>query len=443
MSNDAKGCYDRIAHMVCDLAMRRLGSPRPALQSMLKTIQEMEHHIRTGFGDSTQCYGGDTTDLPPQGVLQGNGAGPACWSSISAILVKTMREEGFGFEAWSLIKQRALAITCFAFVDDTDLIHCNNDPEVTTQDLLKEAQEALFLWEDLIRVTGGALAPHKSYWYLVEVIWKNGKWAFATEKDIAGDLWLGKGTKEFPLTLVDRMEANDTKEALGIQVRPDGKMKEEIACLEAKIKKWVDAIRTRKIKRAEAWYCLKSTIMKTLEYPLMATTFSKKELDDLMRPLLHAILNLCGVQKHMPRKLVYGPVETRGLGLKDPYWIQLIFHLKAILRHSERDTPSGDLLNENMELLQAHIGSDQPFWELPFEMYGHLAPDGWMKSTWEALSDTRLTLKGPDITVKTKRQNDMHLMDASGKFRNNCQECIQKEILGTEAIQVKLEAWCN
>ena len=172
-----------------------------------------------------------------------------------------MRAEGFGFEAWSLIKQRALAITCFASVDDTDLIHCNNDPQVSTQDLIKEAQEALFLWEDLIRVTGGELAPHKSYWCLVEVIWKNGKWSYATEKDIPGDLWLGKATKEFPLTLVDRMEANEAKEALGTQVRPDGKLKDEMKYLTKKIKKWIDAIRTRKIKPAEAWHCLKTTII--------------------------------------------------------------------------------------------------------------------------------------------------------------------------------------
>lgn len=35
MSNDAKGCYDRISHVVMDMAMRRLGYPRPALHSMI------------------------------------------------------------------------------------------------------------------------------------------------------------------------------------------------------------------------------------------------------------------------------------------------------------------------------------------------------------------------------------------------------------------------
>ena len=74
MSNDAKGCYDRIAHTVVTLSLRRLGMPKSAVQSMIDTIQRMEHHIRTAFGDSTDHYGGND-EAPPQGQFQGNGAG--------------------------------------------------------------------------------------------------------------------------------------------------------------------------------------------------------------------------------------------------------------------------------------------------------------------------------------------------------------------------------
>ena len=87
-------------------------------------------------------------------------------------------------------------------------------------------------------------------------------------------------------------------------------------------------------------------------------------------------------------------------------------HLSAILKHDLRDTPSHDLLQDNMELVQFYVGSDQNFWELPFPLYGHLAPDGWMKNTWEAMSTTNLTIKGKDITVPPRRKGDVHLMDA-------------------------------
>jgi len=96
ISKDAKGCFDCIAHVVAILALRCLGVPRPALMSMIETIQEMRHHLRTAFGDSESSYGPNSTGPPPQGILQGNGAGPATWTAITAVLVKCMQSEGYG-----------------------------------------------------------------------------------------------------------------------------------------------------------------------------------------------------------------------------------------------------------------------------------------------------------------------------------------------------------
>ena len=142
MSNDAKGCYDCIAHVVVDLALRRLGIPKPALQSMIEAIQNMEHHMRTALGDSEEHYGNDGGP-PPQGLLQGNGAGPAGWYSIAHLMIKILQGMGFGYNAITPIFQRAFQVTCFAFVDDTDIVHATTDPEKPSEDLIQEAQTAL------------------------------------------------------------------------------------------------------------------------------------------------------------------------------------------------------------------------------------------------------------------------------------------------------------
>ena len=94
---------------------------------------------------------------PPQGLIQGNGAAPAGWSAITAILVDCMRSEGYGYEAWAPISQRAMTLVCFGFVDDTDLILNNDRPGVSSEDLLHEAQLELLPLEELWsqkRVTG-------------------------------------------------------------------------------------------------------------------------------------------------------------------------------------------------------------------------------------------------------------------------------------------------
>jgi hypothetical protein len=208
---------------VVNLALQRLGVPKPALQSMLTVIQEMEHHIRTAFGNSKGTYGNNPRQPPPQGILQGSKAVPAGWAAIVAVVIKAMQDEGFGYKVWTLICQRAVEIVGFAFVDDTDLIHANQDRKITTQRTLQEAQKALLLWENLLHATGGALAPEKSYWYLVEVVRKQGKWTYQREKDQPFDLFLANGTAK-----IDRLEVYQAKKPLGIMARPDGKMTDEV-----------------------------------------------------------------------------------------------------------------------------------------------------------------------------------------------------------------------
>ena len=449
MSNDAKGCFDSILHIIVDIALQRLGACKTALESMLETIQAMEHFIRTAFGDSDTPYKRKPGDPPPQGILQGNGAAGAGWSSISSVLIEIMLEHGYGYREWTLIRQRLISIVCFAFVDDTDLIHINNDPHKTPCDLIRDAQSALSLWEGLLRATGGNLAPSKSYWYYIEVIRKNGSWQYQSESAQPGTLHLNNNNHT-----VQRHDPHTAEEALGIQSSPDGKMTAEYKYIKQKIAKWCDAIRTKRLHKSEAWYCLNSTIMKTIEYPLMATSFTKNEIDDLMKPLFKTALPLSGIQRKLPRALVYGTLRSRGCNIHYPYWTQLIHHLQAILRHQHRDTPSRDLHEDNMESTQIHVGSQHPFWELPFPLYGHLAPRGWMKNTWEALQQTPLTLKGPDITIPPQRENDQWLMDVllsihtddnTAILLNDCrlhlQATLLSDITSADGTTIDINCW--
>lgn len=140
-----------------------------------------------------------------------------------------------------------------------------------------------------------------------------------------------------------------------------------------------------------------------MECPLTAAAFTRKDVDDIMKPPLKTVLPMRGIQKRIPFKLPCGNIEACGFGVKDLHLLQLISHPQAILRHSNRDTPSHDLIQENMEMVQTCVGSDVPFWELPFPLHGDLVPNGWMKSTWAAPSETNLTLQGPDITRATQQ----------------------------------------
>jgi hypothetical protein len=109
---------------------------------------------------------------------------------------------------------------------------------------------------------------------------------------------------------------------------------------------------------------------------------------------------------------VHGSYRAPGLNLPNLYWVQLIQHVQSILRHMHRDTPSRDMHEENMDLVQFHVGLMVTFWGLPFEEYGSLDPEGWMKQTWQALSQMALTMKGLSLGLPNERVADMSLIDA-------------------------------
>ena len=56
-SNDTKACYDRITHSIVSLALQRVGLPPAPVICMFQSLQQIHHHICTGYGISDATYG--------------------------------------------------------------------------------------------------------------------------------------------------------------------------------------------------------------------------------------------------------------------------------------------------------------------------------------------------------------------------------------------------
>jgi hypothetical protein len=101
--------------------MQRVGMRKEPIISMFETIQKLEHHVRTAFGESKICFV-QRGSKPLQGVGQGNGAGPQIWTLVSTPVLNMLRAEGLGAEFQSALSKISTTLVGFAFVDDTDLV---------------------------------------------------------------------------------------------------------------------------------------------------------------------------------------------------------------------------------------------------------------------------------------------------------------------------------
>ncbi len=408
-SNDAKSCYDRVVHSVASLSMRRLGAPIEPINSMFISLQKAAHRIRTAFGVSEKKYG-DDRDIPLQGLGQGNGCGPAGWAIVSTPIINLMRAAGFGATFLTAISVSLVAFVCYAFVDDTDVVHTAQDVNTTGEEIMRQMQTVIDHWEGGLRATGGAIVPKKSYWYLIDWIWERGKWRYATQEDIPGNLTI-RDTCGTQRVILKRYDPDIAKETLGVFLAMNGNNKEEIIKLRNKTEEFAEQLRTGMISKWDAWYAITATIMKTLEYPMLATTITEDEWDFIMRPIRQSGLPKIQLASNFPRKVLYGPKKFQGMGIMHPFYTQELSHLALCLHEGESDTITGELLRASMEQLQLELGTPGHLMQLDFSTLGKLATDCWIKTVWEFAWKHEIEIIDTGPSLELYRWNDQFLME--------------------------------
>jgi len=152
------------------------GVHKLALVCMFSTIQQLQHHIRTLFGNSQISASTDLWAVPILGIGQGNGAGPQIWAIVSTLILDILREAGYRATFKLAISGSSVSFISYSFVDDMHLVQTGPHIDSASQEVLPLMQAALLLWKQGLRATGGALVPSKSFWYNIDFHWKGSHW---------------------------------------------------------------------------------------------------------------------------------------------------------------------------------------------------------------------------------------------------------------------------
>ena len=64
---------------------------------------------------------------------------------------------------------------------------------------------------------------------------------------------------------------------------------------------WAEKLSKSGVKGKDAWYTMNSTIMKTLQYPLLVTSFTEEECDWIMAPILNKGLSVAHICNKIDR----------------------------------------------------------------------------------------------------------------------------------------------
>jgi hypothetical protein len=281
-SNDAKSCYDHVVHSIASLCFLRLGAPKAAVMSLLRTLQKAKHCIRTAFGISQQSYGGDLK-VPVQGLGQGNGAAPTGWALISTPLINMMQTAGFGLQIVTSLSAVLISFLCYAFVDNTDLINTAPNLDTKGANAMRDMRCFVTHWEGGLRATGGALRVDKSCWYLIDFEWRNNSWHYVSKTDLPGDILVRDADGQ--TKILPRLDPHEANETLGIHIAMDGNQRAEVESLRTKTAMFAEKITDGLYPKGRGM--ARSPLINhenTRIYPMEAINLSRKQWDYVMAP---------------------------------------------------------------------------------------------------------------------------------------------------------------
>ena len=87
---------------------------------------------------------------------------------------------------------------------------------------------------------------------------------------------------------------------VGVFLAPDGNQKEQLVELRKKAQRWAAYLKCARLDYESTWIALKTTIIKSIEYPLAATTLQKDAIRSIMHPVLSAALPRANIAKNFP-----------------------------------------------------------------------------------------------------------------------------------------------
>ena len=412
ISADATNCYDRIHHAIMALVFLALCVGKGPIASMLTSIQLMKFFLRTGWGESTRSIGGNIANIF-HGLCQGNGAAPAGWLVLSSILVRLLKQRGFGTKVTSPVSHVLLDIMGVIYVDDTDLMIMRAGLR-NLGELWQECQDATTAWGELLISTGGALKPPKSFYYLIDYEWEaDGTWTYTDTVDLPPlTVPLPDGTSQ----PINCLPPDESKKTLGIHTNPAGLCQRQLDHFHDALKEWTNRLSIGKLPAKWAWVSYLQQLWPRLRYGLGTNSSPVEDLVDAeegggpLRALYRKMLPFLGVNRNITGAWRHLHSTFGGIGLRKILPEVVIARVNLFLQHFSTRSTLGTKLTVSLEALQLEAGVNDCPLSHPYLPFGPLATPCWCRSFWQGLDHYGFKIDMDYPHIPLPRQGDCLLI---------------------------------
>lgn len=190
---------------------------------------------------------------------------------------------------------------------------------------------------------------------------------------------------------------------LGVWMAPDGNSKEQVRQLRKVTEEWADRVRSGHIMKADAWHYYQTTVKKSLEYPLVATTLSMKQCRYIEAPASTQAPKSSGLLSNTSKPVLQGNADHLGLGDGSLYGTQGRKHVCALVNHGKSNSITGHHIRDLIEGHKLEIGCGGSLFANNYPLLARCLTPTWITNTWEFLWRNSLVLEETTESLRTRR----------------------------------------
>jgi hypothetical protein len=144
--------------------------------------------------------------------------------------------------------------------------------------------------------------------------------------------------------------------------------------------KWAAQIKASNLRQMDACLALRSTIWKTLEYPLTCTTLTEKRCEKIMRPAMSSGLAKSHICRSLPTSLLHAGAESLDADLPHLFIVQCIARLSTLVSHSPGGSITSLLLRAAIEAALQEAGCGPSPWHSEVKVVLQAITNTWISS---------------------------------------------------------------
>jgi ribonuclease HI len=415
---DATGCFDRMVGRLLSLINQCNGMSQEAASCQAEVLHNMKHYVKTTRGIS-ENYIKRTSESLLEGNGQGNAASVPGWHGHNELMCNVYKQLIQGSRITSPNGEIDFEQWLSSFIDDNKmLLSFKNDDTYDT--ILTTCQKSLQYWEVLLNLTGGAVELKKCC--ITILLYKESyKW-FDKQPGVPQLVRLNDDRRQCIITregeqgtIIKQQDVTRGARLLGVKAAANGTFAQEYQTRLEKSREIAGRLTAAPLNIALSWQVYYCRWKPAITYCLPITTFNANECKKIQSPFYMALLPKLGMNRHMPRALLHGPLKLAGLGLVDLDAEQLALHVSGLIAQLRKRDRVGLTMQASIEALQIYLGIKDQIFMTPAGIQEHRPSrrESQIVYIWEELNSIGCQLVSARFwTPKAKGLNDVAIIDA-------------------------------